>query len=119
MAPLAITLSLSAPSFTSRATYDKTKGNRTYCITHRLIYGCIELYVEVLGGAMEASLADDIGLPQLRAGTSVIDILAVNEKLAKAGGVVAKSGGNNVDHFCLQLEPFTKKCLHSISKLRG
>ena len=61
-----------------------------------------DLYGEVLSGVIERSLADDIGLTQLRAGSSFIDIVAANRKLAKAGGVAAKSVGNNVDHFCFQ-----------------
>jgi glyoxylase I family protein len=48
-----------------------------------------------------------------------MDMVAVNGKLAKAGGAAAKSTGNNVDHFCLQLEPFDEKVLKLFLQAKG
>ncbi len=73
----------------------------------------INFYCEVLGCVVERSLSEDIGLTQLRAGSSLIDIVDVNKKLGKAGGPAPKSSGNNVDHFCLQIEKFDEKELKS------
>ena len=43
-----------------------------------------------------------IGLTQLRAGDSLIDILAVD------GGLESNAGRTNLDHFCLRVEPFNE-----------
>ena len=71
----------------------------------------IAFYCEVLGCVIERSLPDDIGLTQLRAGSSLIDIVDVNATLGKTGGPAPQSTGNNVDHFCLQIEKFDEKAL--------
>ncbi|MFQ3324034.1 MAG: glyoxylase I family protein [Pseudomonadales bacterium] len=47
----------------------------------------INFYCAVLGCVVERPLADDIGLTQLRAGSSLIDIVDVNRKLGKAGAL--------------------------------
>jgi len=63
----------------------------------------IAFYRDVLGCAIEREL--DIGLVQLRAGVSLIDIVPVESALGKMGGP-APSAGRNMDHFCLKLERF-------------
>jgi catechol 2,3-dioxygenase-like lactoylglutathione lyase family enzyme len=66
----------------------------------------ISFYCQVLGCTLERSLAEEIGLSQLRAGDALIDIVAVSGKLGRAGGAAPSPVGNNLDHFCLQIEPF-------------
>ena len=66
----------------------------------------IEFYCTVLGCSLERSTSDDFGLTQLRAGSALIDIVDVHGELGKAGGPAPNQTGNNVDHFCLQIEPF-------------
>jgi len=73
----------------------------------------IAFYCEVLGCVIERSLSDDIGLTQLRAGSCLIDIVDVHAALGKTGGPAPQSTGNNVDHFCLQIEKFDEKELKS------
>jgi glyoxylase I family protein len=66
----------------------------------------LEFYHRVLGCTVERFLPEDIGLSQLRAGNALIDIVAVDSKLGRAGGEAPSPTGNNLDHFCLQIEPF-------------
>lgn len=62
-------------------------------------------YVDVLGCAVERR-QDEIGLVQLRAGRSLIDLVPVDGKLGRMGGAAPGPEGRNMDHFCLRVEPF-------------
>lgn len=77
----------------------------------------IKFYCSVLGCTLERSTSEQFGLTQLRAGSALIDIVDVNGKLGKTGGPAPRQTGNNVDHFCLQIEPFDESEL--ISYLEG
>ncbi|MFZ2236137.1 MAG: VOC family protein [Dokdonella sp.] len=67
----------------------------------------LAFYCEVLGCTVERR-QDEIGLVQLRAGRSLIDLVAVDGKLGRAGGAAPGREGRNVDHFCLRVEPFNE-----------
>jgi catechol 2,3-dioxygenase-like lactoylglutathione lyase family enzyme len=67
--------------------------------------GMLRFYCDVLGCTVERR-QDKIGLIQLRAGRSIIDLVPVDGKLGKAGGVAPGREGRNLDHFCLRVEPF-------------
>lgn len=69
----------------------------------------IRFYSEVLGCKVERSLPVETGLVQLRAGQSLIDLVAVNSKLGRSGGPAPSPGGNNMDHFCLQIESLSEE----------
>jgi len=71
----------------------------------------IGFYCGVLGCTIERVLADDIGLSQLRAGDTLIDIISVDSRLGRAGGAAPSPEGNNLDHFCLQIEPLENDAL--------
>lgn len=60
-------------------------------------------YCEVLGCGVEKVQAA-IGLTQLRAGRSLIDLVDVAGKLGQAGGAPPGAEGHNMDHFCLRVE---------------
>jgi glyoxylase I family protein len=62
-----------------------------------------EFYCAVLGCTIEREL--DIGLLQLRAGDIIIDIVAADSEIGRAGGP-PPGPGRNLDHFCLRVEPF-------------
>ena len=66
----------------------------------------VNFYCRILGCTVERTLPEEVGLSQLRAGDSLIDIVAVDSKLGRAGGEAPSPTGNNLDHFCLQIEPF-------------
>jgi catechol 2,3-dioxygenase-like lactoylglutathione lyase family enzyme len=65
----------------------------------------IAFYRDVLGCSIERR-QDEIGLVQLRAGGSLVDLVPVTGKLGMAGGAAPGREGRNVDHFCFRVEPF-------------
>lgn len=65
----------------------------------------IAFYTQVLGLTVERVQAT-IGLTQLRAGTSLIDIVTVDGPLGKLGGAGPGTEGRNLDHFCLNVVGF-------------
>lgn len=73
----------------------------------------IEFYCNVIGCTLERETPQDVGLTQLRAGAALIDIVDVDGKLGNLGGRAPKEKGNNLDHFCLQIEPFEEDDLRA------
>jgi catechol 2,3-dioxygenase-like lactoylglutathione lyase family enzyme len=65
----------------------------------------IRFYTSVLGCHVERQ-EESIGLIQLRAGASLIDLVPVDSELGRAGGREPGVEGRNLDHFCLRVEPF-------------
>jgi glyoxylase I family protein len=65
----------------------------------------LRFYCDVLGCTVERR-RDDLGLVQLRAGRSLIDLVPVMGKLGSAGGAAPGKEGRNLDHFCLRVDPF-------------
>jgi len=70
----------------------------------------IAFYTNVLGCTLERS-EPDLGLYQLRAGSSLIDLVPVDSPLGHAGGAAPGHEGRNMDHFCLRIEPFNEAAL--------
>ena len=66
---------------------------------------CLEFYKTVLGCTVEQARAD-IGLFQLRAGDSIIDLADVAGPIGREGGSAPGATGHNMDHFCIRVEPF-------------
>jgi len=64
-------------------------------------------YCDVLG-CREERRQDEIGLVQLRAGTSLIDLVTLDGRLGRMGGAGPGVEGRNVDHFCLRVDPFDR-----------
>jgi glyoxylase I family protein len=64
----------------------------------------IRFYREVLACPVERELPPETGLVQLRAGNALIDIVPVDSELGRLGGGPPGPDGNNLDHFCLDLE---------------
>lgn len=65
----------------------------------------IRFYCDALGCTVERR-QDELGLVQLRAGRSLIDLVPVDGKLGRLGGEAPGREGRNVDHFCVRVEPF-------------
>jgi catechol 2,3-dioxygenase-like lactoylglutathione lyase family enzyme len=65
----------------------------------------LDFYLNVIGCSME-KVQEDVGLYQLRAGSSLIDFIPADGPLGKLGGAAPGSEGRNLDHFCLRIEPF-------------
>jgi catechol 2,3-dioxygenase-like lactoylglutathione lyase family enzyme len=62
-------------------------------------------YEDVLGARWEKRRAD-IGLYQLRLGTSLIDLVPVDSALGRRGGGAPGKEGRNVDHVCFRVLPW-------------
>jgi len=67
-------------------------------------------YCDVLGCSVDRR-QEEIGLLQLRAGASLIDLVSLDGKLGRMGGVGPGVEGRNVDHFCLRVEPFDRDAI--------
>jgi glyoxylase I family protein len=65
---------------------------------------------DVLGCPVE-KVQDELGLWQLRAGASLIDLVPVAGKLGAAGGAPPGEQGRNMDHVCLRVDPFDAQAI--------
>ena len=65
----------------------------------------VDFYCDVLGCRVERG-PGEMRLAQLRAGNSLIDLLDVAGPLAREGGRARSSDDRNMDHFCVQVEPW-------------
>lgn len=72
----------------------------------------LAFYCDVLGCTVERR-QDEIGLVQLRAGSCLIDLIAVDGALGRAGGAAPGVQGRNVDHVCFRVEPFDEEAIRS------
>jgi glyoxylase I family protein len=71
----------------------------------------LAFYVDVLGAQVERSV-ERIGLVQLRAGESIIDLVDVGAAWLKAEGAKPFTPDvRNVDHFCIRVEPFDEAAI--------
>ena len=67
-------------------------------------------YRDVLGTGHVAH-RPDLGMTHLRAGSSMIDLVAVDGPLGKPGGAAPGTGGRNMDHLCLRIDPFDQEAI--------
>jgi catechol 2,3-dioxygenase-like lactoylglutathione lyase family enzyme len=65
----------------------------------------VGFYSDVLGCEVERR-ENAIGLVQLRAGRSLIDLVDASAALGRKDGGEALDEGRNMDHLCLRVEPF-------------
>lgn len=65
----------------------------------------LRFYCDALGCTVERR-QDEIGLVQLRAGKSLVDLIPVDGKLGSMGGAAPGKEARNMDHFCFRVEPF-------------
>jgi catechol 2,3-dioxygenase-like lactoylglutathione lyase family enzyme len=72
----------------------------------------LRFYCGVLG-CVEERRSDALGLVQLRAGSALIDLVAVDSPLGRQGGAAAGSEARNMDHLALQLAHFDAEALRA------
>lgn len=72
----------------------------------------LAFYTDVLGMSVERRI-EDIGLVQLRAGRSLLDLVPVDGVLGRRGGAAPGRQGRNLDHFCLRIEPFDEQAIRA------
>jgi glyoxylase I family protein len=78
----------------------------------------LHFYRDVLGCTVERR-QDSIGLIQLRAGRSLIDLVPLDGTLGLAGGAAPAAEGRNVDHICLSIEPFDGEAIRAYLQSQG
>ena len=78
----------------------------------------LRFYGDVLGCPVERR-QDAIGLVQLRAGRSMLDLVPVSGKLGAAGGAPPGREGRNLDHFCFRVEPFDEAAIRATLAAHG
>ncbi len=71
-----------------------------------------DFYTRVLGLGLDREVPE-LGLVHLRAGRSMLDLIAVSGKLGATGGAAPGSEGRNLDHLCLRIEPFDEAALRA------
>ncbi len=72
----------------------------------------LAFYCGALGCTVEKR-QENLGLIQLRAGRSMIDLVPLDGKLGAAGGAAPGAQGRNVDHFCVRVDPFDETSIRS------
>ena len=75
-------------------------------------------YMDVLGCTAERE-QPGIGLFQLRAGDSLIDLITIDGRLGRVGGAAPGREGRNLDHFCLRIEPYDEAALRAWLVAKG
>lgn len=75
-------------------------------------------YCDVLG-CREERRQDEIGLIQLRAGASLIDLVRMDGKLGRIGGAAPGAQGHNMDHLCLSVEGYDEAAILGHLKAHG
>jgi glyoxylase I family protein len=78
----------------------------------------VQFYCDVLGCRMERMQAE-IGLTQIRAGGSLIDLVTVDGKLGRMGGAAPGKEGRNLDHFCVTVEGYDESRIRSYLTTHG
>jgi catechol 2,3-dioxygenase-like lactoylglutathione lyase family enzyme len=84
----------------------------------RDLEAALRFYVGMLG-CTEERRSDALGLVQLRAGASLIDLVPVDSPLGRHGGGPPDPSAKNVDHFCLRIEPFDGETLGAHLRAHG
>jgi glyoxylase I family protein len=75
----------------------------------------LAFYCDLLGCTVERQ-QPDLGLTQLRAGSSLIDLVTLDGPL---GAGEPPGGGRNLEHFCLRVAPFDESALIAWLVARG
>lgn len=78
----------------------------------------IAFYRDVLGCSLERE-QPEIGLHQLRAGSSLIDLVPVTGRLGRMGGAAPGVEGRNLDHFCLGVRPWDEAAIRAYLEAHG
>ncbi len=68
----------------------------------------LHFYCDVLGCTLD-KVQEKIGLWQVRAGSSLIDLVPLDGMLGRRGGAAPGAQARNLDHFAIQVTPFNEE----------
>lgn len=72
----------------------------------------VRFYRDVLGCRVER-VQEELGLTQLRAGRSLIDLVTTDGKLGRMGGAAPGKEARNLDHFCIAIEGYDEAAIRA------
>lgn len=78
----------------------------------------VAFYRDVLGCPLD-KVQEKLGLWQLRAGRTLIDLVDVNGELGRMGGSPPGREARNMDHFCLRVDPFDGEAIRGYLRTQG
>ena len=78
----------------------------------------VRFYCDVLGCHVEREQAA-LGLTQIRAGRSLIDLVTIDGKLGRMGGAAPGKEGRNLDHFCVTIDGYDEAGLRAHLSAHG
>ena len=78
----------------------------------------VRFYCDVLGCRVER-VQGEIGLTQIRAGRSLIDLVPVDGKLGRMGGAAPGKEARNLDHFCVTIDGYDEARIRAYLTARG
>lgn len=78
----------------------------------------LEFYDQLLGCAVRRR-RESLGMIHLAAGSSLIDLVAIDGPLGRKGGGAPGREGHNLDHLCLRIEPFDELALRAHLQAAG
>ena len=78
----------------------------------------LRFYCDALGCSVELR-RDELGLVQLRAGRSMLDLVPVDGPIGREGGAAPGREGRNLDHFCVRVEPFDEPAIRRELQTHG
>ncbi|MBL8631208.1 MAG: VOC family protein [Rhodospirillaceae bacterium] len=78
----------------------------------------LAFYCNLLGCTIERELKGR-GMTQLRAGSSLIDLVEVDSELGRKLGAGPGLEGRNMDHLCLRVEPFDASAILTLLRQHG
>lgn len=82
------------------------------------LHRALAFYRDTLGCPVERRL-DELGLVQLRAGASLIDLVPLDSALGRKLGAGPGGEGRNMDHFALELEHFDADAIAAHLRVSG
>ena len=87
-------------------------------IRARDIQSMLRFYLDVVGCTIEREI-ESIGLYQLRAGASLIDLVDADGELGLKGGEPPRATGGNMDHLCVRVTPWDASAIQDYLKNAG
>ena len=94
------------------------KGLDHVVLRYREVEAGVRFYCEVLGCTLDKR-QEPLGLVQLRAGSTLIDLVDIEGKIGREGGAPPGREGRNMDHFCLRIEPFDAAAIAAHLRAHG